>query len=312
MTILRPRPLRRGDRVALVAPASPFARSEFDAGVAEIARLGFEPVWDDRVFSRDPIVAGPAAVRAAALNEALADPSVRAIIAVRGGYGSAEVLPYVDVRALAAARTIVCGYSDITSLLIFGVCHAGLVMFHGPMLDRRFSRGDQGYDRASFLAAVTDPAPMGRLAPDGLSVLREGSAEGMLVGGTLTQIAAGLGTPFGLTLDRPAILFLEDVGERPYRVRRMLTQLKLAGVLANVRGVVLGDLRSCDEPGGPAACDTVRDVLDDLSGPIIAGFPSGHGDAPLWTLPFGVRARLDTTGGPSLTILEPAVADDAR
>lgn len=306
-----PRPLRRGDRVALVAPASPFARSEFDAGVAEIARLGFEPVWDDRVFSRDPIVAGPAAVRAAALNDALADPSVRAIIAVRGGYGSAELLPFVDARTLAASRTILCGYSDITSLLIFGVCHAGLVTFHGPMLDRRFSRGDQGYDRASFLAAVSEPAPMGRLAPHSLSVLREGSAGGMLIGGTLTQIAAGLGTPYGVALDRPAILFLEDVGERPYRVRRMLTQLKLAGVFANVTGVVLGDLRTCDEPdGGPAACDVVRDVLDDLPGPIIAGFPSGHGEAPLWTLPFGVQASLDTTDGPSLTILEPAVADD--
>lgn len=305
-----PRPLRRGDRVALVAPASPFARSEFDVGVAELARLGFEPVWDDRVFTRDPIVAGTPALRAAAFNEALDDPSIRAIVAVRGGYGSAEILPMVDAGRLAASRTIICGYSDITSLLVFSVCHAGLVAFHGPMLDRRFSRGEDGYHRASFLAAVSEKAPMGKLAPTGLSVLREGRAEGMLIGGTLTQLAAGLGTPYAMRLDRPSILFLEDVSERPYRLRRMLTQLKFAGLLDHVTGVLVGDVRSCDEPGGgPTACDVIVDVLGEIAGPIVSGFPSGHGESPLWTLPFGVQAALDTTDGPSLTILEPAVAE---
>ena len=308
--MLRPRALARGDRVALVSPASPFDRAEFDAGAAEIARLGFEPVWDDRVFAREPMVSGPAALRAAAFRDALQDPSIRAIVAVRGGYGSVELLPMLDARELAASRKIICGYSDITSLLIYAVCHAGLVAFHGPMLDRRLSRGDAGYDRASFLAALCDPRPMGRLAPQGLTVMREGRAEGVLLGGTLTQIAAGLGTPYGLKLDAPVLLFLEDVGERPYKVRRMLTQLRLSGALARVTGIVLGDMTSCDEPGGsPAACDAIAAALDGFEGPIISGFPSGHGAAPLWTLPFGVRASLATAGGPALTIEESAVDD---
>lgn len=308
MRMLRPRPLRRGDRVALVSPASPFDRGEFDRGAAELSRLGFEPVWDDRVFAREPMVSGPPALRAGAFLDALRDPAIRAIVAVRGGYGSVELLPFFDARELAGARKIICGYSDITSLLVYTVCHAGLVAFHGPMLDRRLSRGDAGYDKASFLAALSEPAPMGRLAPPGLSVLREGTAGGTLVGGTLTQIAAGLGTPYGLALDGPSILFLEDVGERPYKLRRMLMQLKLAGAFARVSGIVLGDMTGCDEPGGqPSACDVITAVLDGFEGPILSGFPSGHGETPLWTLPFGVRASIATAGGPSLTIEEPAV-----
>lgn len=308
--IVRPRALRSGDRVALVSPASPFDRAEFDAGVAEIARLGFEPIWDDRVFAREPMVSGPAALRAESFREALRDPSIRAIVAVRGGYGSIEILPRLDARELRDARKIICGYSDITSLLVYSVCHAGLVAFHGPMIDRRLSRGEAGYHRPSLLAALGSSEPMGRLAPEGVSVLRDGRAHGTLVGGTLTQIASALGTPFGLRLDEPAILFLEDVGERPYRVRRMLVQLQLAGVLSRVTGIVLGDMASCDEPGGQlSACDAIAAALDHFNGPILAGFPSGHGAAPLWTLPLGVRASIDTAAGASLTIEEPAVED---
>lgn len=135
--MIRPRPLRPGDRVAIVSPASPFDRQEFDAGVEELRRLGFDPVWEDSVFAREPMVSGPADVRARAFVSALRDPAVRAIMTVRGGYGSVEILPFLDARELAASRKIICGYSDITSLLVYAVCHAGLVAFHGPMLERR-------------------------------------------------------------------------------------------------------------------------------------------------------------------------------
>lgn len=312
--MVRPRALRPGDRVAIVSPASPFDRAEFDAGVAEIRRLGFEPSWDDRVFARDPIVSGTPSLRAQAFLDALRDPDVHAIVAVRGGYGSVEILPFIDARELREARKIICGYSDITSLLIHAVCNAGLVAFHGPMLDRRLSWGAKGYDSGSFLAAVTSAAPMGRLAPSGVSVLKDGIATGMLVGGTLTQLAASLGTPYAIRLDAPSILFMEDVGERPYKLRRLLMQLHLAGVFAHVSGIVLGAMAGCDESGGaPTACEAVSAFFDDVAGgftgPIVSGFPSGHGDAPLWTLPFGVQATLSTRGGASLTIDEPAVED---
>ncbi|HEX6322683.1 MAG TPA: LD-carboxypeptidase [Vicinamibacterales bacterium] len=307
--MLRPRALRSGDKVAIVSPASPFVRAEFDAGVDELRRLGLEPVWDERVFAREPMVSGPAALRAQAFLDALRDPSIAALIAARGGYGSVEILPFLDAAEMARARKVLCGFSDITSLLVYSVCHAGLVAFHGPMLERRLARRDEGYDRASFVKALFEPAPMGRLAPAGLEVLREGAAEGILAGGTLTQIAAGLGTPYGLRLDQPSILFLEDIAERPYKLRRMLTQLRLAGVFDRVTGIVLGTMVDCDE-GGLTACGVAGRFFEEMpgfDGPILSGFPSGHGSAPLWTLPFGVRASIDTRAGAALTILEPAV-----
>lgn len=313
--MFRPRALEPGDKIAIISPSSPFDRAEFDAGVNELRALGFDPVWDDRVFAYEPMVSGPPELRARAFLDALRDPSIRAIIAVRGGYGSVEILPYIDPNELLAARKIICGYSDVTSLLIFAVCRAGLVAFHGPMLERRLSRGEAGYDRWSFRAALCDSeSPMGELKPGELSVIKSGMAEGTLVGGTLTQIAAGLGTPFGITLDAPTILFLEDVAERPYKVRRMLTQLQLAGVFDNVTGIVLGAMTDCDEPVSTTsglmnltACDVVAGFFADFNGPILAGFPSGHGPRPTWTLPFGVRSSMTSRDGGALWIEEPGV-----
>ena len=239
---------------------------------------------------------------------------MRAIVAARGGYGSVEILSFIDPAELAAARKIICGYSDITSLLIFSVCHAGVNAFHGPMLAQRLSRGEAGYDWTSFESAMCHPKPMGELKPDGLSVLKPGMGEGMLIGGTLTTIAAGLGTPYGIDLDRPSILFLEDIQERPYKLRRMLTQLKLAGVFDNITGIILGSLTGCDEPqsspSGPIelnARDVVASFFADFDGPILAGFPSGHGPEPTWTLPFGVQSLISTRDGGSLLIEEAAV-----
>ena len=305
--MVRPRALRPGDAVAVVSPASPFDRAEFDAGVAELQRLGYTPVYDESVFAPGPMVSGLPALRAAAFLKALRDPSIRAIVAVRGGYGSVEILPFLDAAELRESRKIICGYSDITSLLVYSVCHAGLIALHGPMLDRRLSRGAAGYDETSFTGAITGRT-LGRLAPGGVSVLRHGTASGMLIGGTVTQIAAGLGTPYAMRLDRPSILFLEDVNERPYRLRRMLVQLKLAGVFDQVTGIVLGAMIGCDEPG-LVACDALSTLFTDVidfRGPVLAGFPSGHGDAPTWTLPFGVQASMTTEDGGALTIEEPA------
>ncbi|MEX2270878.1 MAG: LD-carboxypeptidase [Vicinamibacterales bacterium] len=312
--MIRPRALQPGDKIALVSPASPFDRADFDAGVDELARRGFEPVWDERVFASEPLVSGPPELRARSFLDALRDPSIRAIIAARGGYGSVEILPFIDPAELAAAEKIICGYSDITSLLIFSVCHAGLVAFHGPMVARRLSLGDAGYDWISFKMALCDGDPMGEMKPDGLAVLKAGGAEGMLIGGTLTQIASGLGTPYGIRLDGPTILFLEDVRERPYKLRRMLTQLSLAGVFEHVTGIILGEMSDCDEPVSTTsglmelnARDVVAGFFADFPGPILAGFPSGHGSQPTWTLPFGVQAAMDTRDGGSLWIVEPAV-----
>jgi muramoyltetrapeptide carboxypeptidase len=307
MDFVKPRRLKRGDRVALVAPASSFKREEFDAGVRELERLGFEAVYDDRVFARDRFVAGPAELRASAIHDAWRDPSIAALIAVRGGYGSAQLLPLLDPAVMRASRKVFIGYSDITALLSFHLQH-GVTAFPGPMVEFRLSAGEVGYHRDSFLRAVCETAAVGALRPEKLEVMRPGETSGPLVGGTVTQLAASLGTAWAFTPPEGSILFLEDVGERPYRVHRMLTQLAQAGVLGRARGLVFGEFPSCDEPGGEHAIrDVLREYVTDFKGPVLFGFPSGHTTGATWTLPFGVTARI-TTSPAALVIEEPAVS----
>lgn len=305
----RPRRLRPGDRVAVLAPASPFAREGLEAGLAELRSLGFEPVHDDRVFAIDAYEAGSAEVRAAALRDALADPSIGGVIAVRGGYGSVKILPMLPPDLVRAAGKPIVGYSDLTSLLSFCVCQCGIVAFHGPMIDGRLARGEAGYDRDSFLRAVGEDVALGELRPDGLEVLRPGEAAGPILGGTLTQLVASLGTPYAFDPPRGHVLWIEDVNERPYRLDRMLTQLRLAGILGRASAIVFGEMRGCDEPSGEVtARATLARLLAGFPGPILFGFPSGHTARPFVTLPLGVLARVVTAPRPALVIEEPAVA----
>lgn len=309
--MLKPRAVRPGDRLALVAPASPFERNGFDAGVVELRALGFEPVYDDDVFARRGFVAGEPTLRAETLRRAWRDPSIAGVIAVRGGYGSAQVLPLLDSEEVRRARKVFVGYSDVTAMLTFLTGACGLVAFHGPMLAGKLARGPAGYDAATFLGCLGRAEPLGELAPPGLETLRPGEASGPLAGGTLTQLVASLGTPFAFAPPEGHVLFLDEVGERPYRIDRMITQLAQSGVLARASAVVFGELPRCDEPQGqPTARSVVADMLRDFPGPVLFGLPSGHTTRPAMTLPFGVRTRV--VGGPRarLVIEEAAVSDD--
>jgi len=249
----KPRALKPGDRIGIVAPASPFARDEFDRGVAELTRLGFVPVYDDSVFANESgYLAGTADVRAASFLKHWNDSSVSALIAVRGGYGSVHLLPCLDGPSLARAPKLFIGYSDNTSLLSWLTCACGITALHGPMLERRLASGAAGYDERSFLALTGNGRGV-ELAPEGLDVIRPGSALGPLFGGTIAQLIASLGTPYAFAPPEGCVLFLEDVNERPYKIDRMLTQLRLSGVLGRARALVFGEMRGCDEPGGPPA-----------------------------------------------------------
>ena len=166
--------------------------------------MGFEPVYDESVFERRRYVAGSPEVRAAALRQAWSDPSIAGVIGVRGGYGSAQLLPLLDADEARHARKPFIGYSDLTAVLTFLATVAGLVAFHGPTLVGRLARGEEGYDRRSFLAAVSSREPMGELAPAGLHTIRRGEAAGMLLGGTVTQLLASLCTPFAFCRRQPA------------------------------------------------------------------------------------------------------------
>jgi muramoyltetrapeptide carboxypeptidase len=306
--LLKPRALRPGDRIAIVAPASPFREEEFHAGVAELRTLGFEPVFAPSVFDRCGYVAGTPQARAAAVRAAWRDPDVAALIGVRGGYGSVQLLPLLDPAELRQRPKIFVGYSDLTSMLQY-LLACGLVAFHGPMLAGRLGRGDAGYDRGSFLRVLTEAAPAGELVAPALETITRGEAVGPLFGGTLTQLLASLGTPYAFDPPAGHVLFIDEVAERPYRLDRMLTQLRLSGILGRASAVVFGELPRCDEPGGdPRARSVVAELMRGFDRPVLYGFPSGHTTGPAMTLPLGVAVRIVGGETARLIVEEPAVA----
>lgn len=299
--------MRAGDRIALVATATPFDRTVFDRGVEEVRALGFTPVFEPSVFARQRYVAGSAEARARAFRAAWRDPSVAGVFAVRGGYGSAQLLPLLDRADLGGAPKAFIGHSDLTALLVYLTIHCGVVCFHGPTVVN-LAGGDAAYDPDSFLGSLTTPAPMGELACDGVRTLRPGDARGPLLGGTLTQLAASLGTPQAFSPPDGYVLLLDDVGERPFRIDRMLTQLIGSGVLGRAAAVVCGELPGCDEPGGElTACGVVADLLGAFPGPVLFGFPTGHTSGPALTVPLGVEVRVVGGARPRLAVMEAAV-----
>ena len=304
----KPRPLVPGDRVAIVAPASPFDRDRFDQGVAEIERFGLVPVVSEGVFARRGYVAGDAQSRAAALTDAWRDPSIAAIMGARGGYGSAQLLPFLDPDIVRDAAKPFIGHSDLTSLLVYLTTVCGTVCFHGPMI-LNLSRGEAGYDRDSFRRCLMTRAPVGELTAEDLDTLRVGEASGPLLGGTLTLLAASLGTPYAFAPPSGYVLLLDETGERPYRIDRMLTQLVASGVLARATAVVCGEFPECDEPtNGSTARDVVVELLEAFPGPVLFGFPTGHTAGPALTVPLGVEVRVVGGRRPRFVVSESAVA----
>lgn len=305
--MIRLRRLEPGDRVALVAPASSFPPEEVEAGVAELSRLGLHAVYDPSIFDTQRFVAGSVQTRVDAIHKAWADPAIAALIAMRGGYGSAQLLPLLDTTLLRSSCKPLIGYSDITALLSLYLKN-GLTAIHGPMVDRRFSKGPAAYHEDSFRRVVMTAAPAGDLRPERLEAFGHGSATGVLVGGTLTQLMASMGTPWAFEAPADCVLFLEDIGERPYRIHRLLTQAAQAGVFSKAGAIVFGEFPGCDEPGGdPAIRDVLREFTADFRGPVLFNFPSGHTTGPTWTLPFGVKAEVTTDPAPVVRILEAAV-----
>jgi muramoyltetrapeptide carboxypeptidase len=308
------RPVRPGAKVAIVAPASPLkadsvADNVLERGAAELKRLGFEPVYDDRVNEQKGYLAGSALIRASSIEDALRDPDIDAIVALRGGFGSAHLLPLIDTGQWAKRRTAFVGYSDVTSLHVLLNCNAGLVTIHGPMIDRRLSSGPERYEPSSLLTAMLDH-PVGEVpAPNAEVLMPSDDAVGPILGGTLSMLSASMGTPYEFDPPDCFILYLDEVGERPYRIDRMLTQLKLARVLSRAAGIVISGMRDCDEPSGLCARDVLRDVLTGFTGPVIFNVTSGHDAGEVVSIPFGVRARVTASPRPRLIIEEAAASD---
>jgi muramoyltetrapeptide carboxypeptidase len=306
--VKKPRALKSGDRIAVVSPASPFAVQEFEQGIAELRRLGFEPVYDESVFERSVFTSGPPEARAAAFVRAWSDPSVAALIAVRGGYGSVQLLPVLETWQPEQTPKLFIAYSDNTSLLSWLTTKRGIAALHGPMLEGRLAGGPGNYDEPSFMSLLTGRGAGFEMRPEGLEILRAGDASGPLYGGTMTQLAASLGTPFAFDPPDGCVLFFEDVNERPYKIDRLLMQLRLSGILARARALVFGEMRGCDEAAGELkARDVVVAAMPDFPGPVLFGFPSGHTTGPCWTLPLGTSVRVNAGPDPSLIVEESPV-----
>lgn len=302
----RPEALLPGDRIAVVAPSSPFPRERFDAGVEWLRGEGFEVVYGEDVFARHHYVAGTAESRVLALEAQLRDPKVKAILFARGGYGSMQMLPLLDWSLFRANPKIVVGYSDGTPLINGLVARGGLVSFHGPVVSGLMSPSDDD-SRARLLKVLQGwetPPP----ALTGGVRIRKGVAEGPCVGGNLSLLSATMGTPWQVNA-QGCILCIEDVGERPYALDRMLTQLVLGGVFEGVRGVAFGTFEGCNEGGGRSRPleNLIDEILGELRIPISLGLPYGHG-AQNMAFPLGVEAVLDGDRG-SLTFQSAAVSE---
>jgi muramoyltetrapeptide carboxypeptidase len=300
--------VKSGDRIAVVQPASPFAMEEFEQGVAELQRLGYEPVYDESIFERAVFTAGPPAVRAASFVRAWSDPSVAALIAVRGGYGSVQMLAALDGWEPQHTPKLFVAYSDNCSVLSWLTTRCRIAALHGPMLEGRLAGGPGNYDEASFTGLLQGRGAGLELAPEGLTALRDGEASGALYGGTMTQLAASLGTPYAFDPPDGCVLFLEDVNERPYKIDRLLMQLRLSGIMGRARALVFGEMRGCEEPGGTlVARDVVERFVAEFPGPVLYGFPSGHTTGPCWTLPLGVSVRVRAGASPAVIVEESPV-----
>ncbi len=294
--------LKSGDLIGVLAPASPVAADKLPAVQALYARWGFSVRLYPSCHADTGYLAGSDASRLADLHAALADPDVVAIHCLRGGYGTMRLLDAVDTELLRRSRKLLIGYSDITALHALWALH-GLPSLHAPMPASDLIQQGREDDEAALLAVLRYGLRAGQVLAPKLQAgaLRvEGHAQGRLIGGNLSLVAALLGTPWAWD-PRGAILFLEDINEELFRVDRLLTQLRLAGALDAVAGVVLGSFTEATYPQA-----LLQQMLGGLNKPVLGGWPTGHG-TPHLPLPMGARVALDATAG-TLTLLETLLA----
>ncbi|HNS15710.1 MAG TPA: LD-carboxypeptidase [Syntrophorhabdaceae bacterium] len=303
--IIKPARLREGDRISIVSPASPsMTKIYYEKGRAVLDAMGYHVVPGRHVNDRRLLFAGDAKARAADINDAFRDKSIRAIICVRGGCGTAQILHYIDFPAVARNPKIFVGYSDITCLQTAILQKTGLVTFYGPMVSTDFGKQITGYARESLLNTLTNTGEAVELrnpVKKEMVTIVPGKAEGRLTGGCLSIAVASLGTPYEIDT-RGAILFFEDIDEKPHRIDRYLTQLTQAGKLAQARGIIFGTFPQCSYTArdnysryGVTLLDIIRERIVPLKIPSIYGLQFGHVRSKL-TIPIGAAAWLDATG----------------
>ncbi len=287
---VRPGRLSAGDTIGIVAPASPFDKASFQNGIDAIHSMGFATKIDPRAYHGVGYLAGEDAQRADQVNAMFGDDDVQAVMCARGGYGSLRILERLDYKLMAVHPKPLIGFSDITALHQAAYQKCRLATFHGPTVTT-LGKSDEA-TRRSWLDALTQKNTA-TVAIAQESFLKTGTAQGILVGGNLTVLSHLIGTPYWISL-KDKLLVIEDVGEAAYRIDRMLFQMKMAGLLDGLAGLVMGNFERC---GDPASIQHVaKALLQGMDIPIAVGLPVGHGDTNL-TLILGAPARLDSDAG---------------
>ena len=307
---VKPPALQPGDTVGIIAPASNIQRDLLEAGVRRLRELGYRTSFLPSIFEQDVYFAGSIERRMREFEEMFDRPDVRAVVCARGGYGANYLLEAIDLERLRSHPKIFVGYSDITTLLTYFADALGMVTFHGPMVAKDFSHPD-GVHVPAWENALGGSAGWSLEEFSPLKVLVEGAGEGVLYGGCLSMLVASLGTPYEIRTEG-TILFLEDVGVKPYQIDRMLMQLKLGGHLDQVRGMIFGEMLDCRQ--SPSQDYTLQEVIMRIVGqlgvPVAFGVKSGHVSGGNITLPFGVKAKLTARANEvNLKILESAVSE---
>lgn len=311
MPLLKPRAVAPDAQLSVIAPASFALPDRVKHGMEALRELGYTPVLSQSALERGPLYfAGTREQRQADLHAAFADPNTSAVMAVRGGYGSNYLLEGLDLAAIQQRPKPFFTYSDLTGIQLHLLDRIGLPVFHGPMLAADFYKKD-GVHFESFRASlVGEPYSVG--AGEGLRMLKaagsQGTVKGTLYGGCLSILVSLLSTPWEPATEGK-LLFIEDVGAKPYQIDRMLWQLRAAGKLDGVSGIIFGEMLDCSSPG--AAPDllenTILSALNGFAGPVAIGLRSGHVSHQNVTLTFGTEAELTVADSPRLNLLEPAV-----
>lgn len=295
--MIKPRALKYGDTIGVIAPAGPASRERVRIGRRALENMGFRVKLGRSCFGSYGYLSASDEVRARDLNNMFSDSGIQGIICLRGGYGTTRILNLIDYENIKSNPKVFVGYSDITALHTAFNQKSRLVTFHGPMVAPDMVEGMDYFSKNSMLNAIMKAEPMGNIRnPEGeyIQCLVPGIGEGELIGGNLSLICASLGTAFEIDT-RGKILLLEDIGEKPYKIDRMLTQLLYAGKLNELKGIVLGDWSDCREDQGEQSLSLMeifKDILEPLDIPIIYNMKAGH-CYPKITLPLGVLSIVD-------------------
>jgi muramoyltetrapeptide carboxypeptidase len=297
-----------GSAISVLSPASFAMPERVDRGMQRLRSLGFAPRLGANTQKRGPLFfAGTPEERLADFHSAFADPETAIVACVRGGYGSNYLLPGLDLSLIQQHPKPFFAYSDLTGIQLHFLDRLGLPVFHGPMVAADFAL-DDGVHLSTFQSALAGkPYSVG--AAEGLRTLKPGAAAGTLYGGCLSILVSLLGTPWEPATEGK-LLFIEDTGAKPYQIDRMLWQLRVAGKLKDIRGIVFGEMLDCSSPGAPADLldDVILQAFRDTDIPIAIGLRSGHVSRQNVTLTFGVQTELQATSAPQLKFIQPAVA----